>query len=101
MEALKKGMSQVDPNLLDPRSFPIEFPKAKDYSYSTTNMYFHVFPKNAMLINIYIYNYIYSPSAVAVFYFVFPGSKLESIWIGQKNQKKKQKRCATPTFLNT
>ena len=61
MEALKKRMSQVDPNLLDPRSFPIEFPKAKDYSYSTTNMYFHVFPKNAMLINIYIYIIISTP----------------------------------------
>ena len=93
-------MSQVDPNLLDPRSFPIEFPKAKDYSYSTTNMYFHVFPKKCIAY-IIIYNYIYSPRAVTVFYFAFPGSKLESIWIGQKSPKKNKKRRATSTFFRT
>jgi hypothetical protein len=81
MEAPKKRMSQVDP--IGPQlagSTKLSHRVSEGQGLFIFN-HKHVFPCISQKCNAYItiYNYIYSPSAVEVFYLVFPGSKLKSI----------------------
>jgi len=101
MEAPKKRMSQVDP--IGPQlagSTKLSHRVSEGQGLFIFN-HKHVFPCISQKCNAYItiYNYIYSPSAVAVFYLVFPGSKLKSIWIGQKSKKKTKRGVQPPLFL--